>query len=117
MEKLNLKQILSIEDIQGNIESNLFKTNNERKIAIDKTLNSNKENKISVETLMNGNVVYFENTLYFDEKKEVYLLECRLFSKESDTMINAYLEILDSNGNIKEEYVDDVWDYADWNEI
>lgn len=116
MKKNNLKEILSREDVQKGIKANLFKTDEEMRIAVDKTLNLNKENSTSVETLRDGINVEFENTLHVDLNKKVYFLECRLFYKENGAMVNSYLEVFDSEGKIVENYIDDVWDYADWKE-
>lgn len=117
MKEFTLKQILEKENVQIGIKTNLFTTNEEMTNAVNKTLKLTKCNNTSVEALRDGIKVKFENTLYKDEYKSIYLLESRLFYVKTDSMFNAYLEVINSNGTILEDYIDDVWTYADWKKI
>ncbi len=117
MKQLTLKQILKRIEIQKGIQNNLFKhycNKDMFSIAIKKTLLAEKDNVISVE--LYNNSLQFENTLHADKTKNIYLLESRLFDNKSNGMLSAYLEILDCDGNIIQtsEYINDVWDYANW---
>lgn len=115
MKILNLKEVLSRGDIQENIKANMFITDEEVKSAIEKTLEVDKDNSISIEAVREGNPMSFENTLHIDKDKQVYLLESRLFDDKGDgQMKGVYLEVFNSDGQIVKEYIDDVWDYANW---
>ena len=100
------------------LEVNEAVTNSLQAIAaIEETLNSKKENSISVIVDVDGFECDFENTLHVDEVKDCYFLESRLFNRKDGSMINSYLELLNTDGSIKEVYVDDIWDYANWEEV
>lgn len=116
MKNTKLEQILALNNIRDGIMCNLIQEKNVLDLAIIKTLKLN-SNSASIEFKWNGRSMQFENALYYDEDKKIYLLESRLFDNHNDQMINAYLEILDNNFNIIDEYVDDVWSYTDWNQI
>lgn len=109
MKKVTLKEVLSMEQIKKGIVDNLCI--NEK--AIMDTINTGKNN-VSIIVNINGESYDFENTLHVDDEKKVFLLESRLFKKADGSMVNAYVELLDENLNIIEEYVDDVWSYADF---
>lgn len=115
MKKINLKEILLREDIKISIKENMFFSDQEVNLAIEKTLNDEKDNCISVEVLNKDKLMKFENTFYIDKENKLYLLESRLFDDGiNGGMKGAYLEVFDENGEIVEEYIDDVWEYADW---
>lgn len=63
--------------------------------------------------------INLENNIYEDENKKLYLLESRLFddNDENGRMYDAYLRVMDYEFNIIDEYIDDVWNYADWQRI
>ena len=115
MKKLTLKEVLKRQDIMEGIKSNLIRE--DYLVAIEETLNSKKENSISVIVDVDGFECDFENTLHVDEVKDCYFLESRLFNRKDGSMINSYLELLNTDGSIKEVYVDDIWDYANWEEV
>lgn len=110
----SLKQILIKDDIKNNIKNNLFLSNEEVEAAIDTVLKSDKSNVISTKAVRGGKVVQFENTLHEDVDKQLYLLESRLFDEEHDQMIGVFLGIFNSEGIPFDEYVDDVWEFANW---
>jgi hypothetical protein len=115
MKILNLKEVLSRGDIQENIKGNMFKTDEEVRLAIEETLKSDKNNVISVEAIREEKPMSFENTLHIDKEKQIYLLESRLFDDKGDgQMKGAYLEVFNSDGERVKEYIDDVWEYANW---
>ena len=107
----NLYEVLNLKSIQKGIEYNLLGEKTTE--AIENTISIEK-NTTSIEINLKDKTVKFKNALYYDEKKKIYLLESRIFNKLDDSMINAYLEILDENLNIIGEIIDDVWEYADW---
>lgn len=111
---LNLKQVLTNKNIQKGIKTNLFTSDKEAQTSIEKTFKINKDNVISIETIRDKKIIDFENTLYLDKIKKSYLLESRVFDKIDGHMINSYLQIFDFEGNFIEDYVDDVWKYANW---
>ena len=114
MKTLTLKQVLSREDIKQGLLSNLFTSSDEVESAVSLVLASDKNNSMSVKTERAGEPVDFENTLHIDNDKKVYLLESRVFFVKNGQLLNAYLEILDENGEIVQDKIDDVWSYADW---
>ena len=107
----NLYEVLNLKSIQKGIEYNLLGEKTTE--AIENTISTGK-NTTSIEINLKDKTVKFENTLHYDKEKKIYLLESRIFNKLDDSMINAYLEILDENLNIIGEIIDDVWEYADW---
>ncbi|WP_291566896.1 MULTISPECIES: hypothetical protein [unclassified Clostridium] len=111
---LSLKQVLLREDIKENLLTNLFVNKTELELAIEKTIEDKKENSISIEINRGEDTLVFENALHVDNSKRIYLLESRLFDKEKDQMLNAYLEIIKMDGTIIQECIDDVWSYANW---
>ena len=117
MEKLNLKNVLTMEIVKRGIKENLFKSENEVNEAIDKTISNKKDNSISIKTNSDNKEVTFENTLWIDVEKNCYLLESRIFDdNKNGEMINAYLEII-QDGLIVNNYIDDVWEYANWKTV
>lgn len=114
MKNVKLKEVLKLEEVKEGIKVNLIEDFEE---AIEKTISSDKENSISIIVNVDGVECDFENTLHADYEKNVFLLESRLFNRKDDSMINAYLELLDENLNVIEDYQDDVWEYANFKAV
>ena len=108
----DLKELLKWElGEKGGITTNLFDNNKEiAKHALDKALESDSGNSIDVEIEYEGNPCILETNLY---KKEVYLLESRLFDQNKDNMINSYLRVVESDGNPL-DLDNDCWGTTDW---
>lgn len=114
MKELTLKDVLKIKTIRDGIKRNLLKTDDTLEYGINMILNSAlKNNYIQAIVNVDGKEYAFRNTLFKNEEGNLYLLESRLFDKD-ENMINAYLEIIYSDGKVMEEYIDDVWEYATW---
>ena len=57
--------------------------------------------------------IMIECKLY--ESEEYYLLDFRFFDNVDDNMLDAYLMIYSREDlSVYDEYVDDVWEFADW---
>ena len=110
---MDLKVVLSNDVIKSGIKSNLLKDDNLVELAVNETLKLN-SNITAIDIVVDGELANFENTLHYDEDKNVYLLESRLFNDSTGAMIEAYLEIFDENLNILDDCEDCVWEYADW---
>lgn len=119
MAGLTLKEILLREDIQTEIQANCFKNINDtkadvREILSKEVLAKDKENFISLVIRLKGREYDFENTLHIEKNKELHLLETRVFAKDNGQMEGVYLGILNKDGSISEEYIDDVWTFGEW---
>jgi len=113
MEKeLNLKQLLLTKDIKKGLNSDLFSDKSELKAALNKVISFDGDNQIRVDAVVDGKDVSFENTLY---KKELYLLESRVFDKKTDSFIGAYLKVVESDGHVLD--LNNVWGTTDWNVV
>ncbi|MBQ8997907.1 MAG: hypothetical protein IJ086_04345 [Clostridium sp.] len=110
---MNLKVVLNNNVIKNGIKSNLLKEDSLVELAINETLKLN-SNIAAINIMVDGKLANFENTLHYDEEKNVYLLESRLFDDSTGAMIEAYLEIFDENLNILDDCEDCVWEYANW---
>lgn len=115
MKILTLKEVLKNEVIKKELKTNLFENFEDTEKEINKVLNSSKFNSISIETMLENKNVSFENTLHVDKEKNIYLLESRLFSNNPDSLLKSYLGVFNSNMEIIREYIDDVWEYGNWN--
>lgn len=68
--------------------------------------------------VINNKLITIETALYTDEEEKYYFLDFRGFEDISGEMIEAYIEIYHKDTLMQyEEYVDDVWSFADWETV
>ena len=103
---LNLKRIFENEKIRKELEGDL-------KIHLVDFIDDNINNNLYVYNKCIDDYE-FENNLHIDKERNIYLLESRLFSKNDGSMYNSYLRAFDDKINTIDEYYDDIWEYAKW---
>lgn len=108
-----LKEVIMMDTIKEGIHSNLIKNDKIFLKVMESMVANIEDNRLSVTISEDGLEGLIEVDLYKGEETGQYLLEARLFDKE-DMMVNAYLEIINKDLSIYEEYVDDVWSYDNW---
>lgn len=112
----SLKNVLLTKEIQKGIQGdlgNLINVNMDYYIEETIRKNSNSTNIIIAE----NDKYDFECNLHYDSKKDIYLLESRLFSRTDNSMINSYLVVLNSHLKIINKEIDDVWEYGEWKKV
>ncbi|MBP3917349.1 hypothetical protein [Clostridium sp.] len=113
---ISLKDVLLEKEIKNGIQGdlgNLIHVNMD--YYIEETI---RQNSNSTSIIIDENGEYdFECNLHYDDKKDIYLLEARLFRKTDNSMVNSYLGVLNSNLGIIDEEIDDVWEYGEWQEV
>lgn len=114
MEKLELKEVLKFEDVKKSIAGNLGLEDKVIEEVIELSITSISNNRSVVKMTVDGELIEFNNSLYRDENKGLYLFESRAFKTSDDSMLGAYLEVYNEDGVIVDEEIDDVWSYADW---
>lgn len=109
-------QILSLIEVRRGFINNFKMYINESNIdEVLENLKNNTNKNFNLEIEKNINL---ENTIYYSEDKNMYLLESRIFNDKTDgNMINAYLGLINADMTIYEEYEDDVWSFTDWKEV
>lgn len=110
---LTLKNVLGIPEIQSKLQENLCIPNSDYPLVLrNLQVPASNYNSIKVNTIIKGKQYTIEANLHVDKKKNLYLLEARVFRK--NLMETAYLEVLNPAGFIYPNRIDDVWAFADW---
>lgn len=117
MKNLQLKNVLEMPHVIVGININLFTSTEETFKAIKKVLEQEENNSIEVMVDRNIEPVKFLNKLHVDKDSSLYLLESRLFTESDSKMIEAYLLVMDDEGNTIDEEIDDVWSYGNWDVV
>ena len=110
---MNLKDVFKNEIAIIGMKSNLRVSNADIDYVLSK-LNNVDFGKDDISVCIDGHWCYFENTLYKDKEVNLYLFESRTFSKSDGSMLGAYLEVFDEQGNLVDECIEDVWSYSNW---
>lgn len=109
----NLNQVLSKVEIVDGIIANLGEI---CRVDVEDIIRKALSSNVNYFSKIRSGDHTLECTLHYDKDKKRYLLEARLFD-ENDMMVNAYLEVMDSELNIDPNFYDDVWSIADWKQI
>lgn len=111
MDKLTLSKMTGLNIVKAGLAEVLTKTDSVSKEDLLETIKD--LNTTSTTITLNDNVQDTLNfNLYSDANKKLYLFEARRFI--NDNMYNALLLVFDESLNPVEEYIDDVWSYADF---
>ena len=115
--RLSLTEVFKNEKVVENINGNIFNDRENLDKVLQKVISFDTD-VIIVDATIDNKPIVFENILYQLYHKDVYLLESRTFDKEKDRMLSAYLQVLDSDGNILDlnKLDDDVWS-TKWDDL
>lgn len=108
-----LRRIMNLDCVGLGINSNLIEDKEVSQRVVEYVKSSLRDNVICLDTTECGIEGVIEVSLYKGEETGQYLLDARLFDKD-DAMVNAYLEIINKDLSIHDEYIDDVWSYDNW---
>ena len=115
---MRLKEVLNLEFVKNGVNSNLI-SDKEISDKVCEYLIELAENNDGICTKITslGLDYTVEVALYKGEETKKHLIDIRAFDNVDDSMINAYLEVINDKLEPSDEYIDDVWSYDNWEVI
>ena len=113
----NLKDVMNVEVVKEGIYANLIGDKELSLKVVESLIENIENNNICFDLKDFGSNNMLEVCLYKGEETGQYLFEARTFDEGNERMLNAYLEVLNEDLSIHEEYIDDVWSYDDWKAV